>query len=408
MRPGRSIDHFNLANVLTEIGDESGAESHYLKGLELNPRHAQGWKNLGTLLTKMDRPNEGMECFDKALEIEPRLVEAHLSKANNWLMYFKQPAQAVRCFEAALAVQPQIDRRWQHYRYWYRRALMENGQDEAALGEVDAGLRRHPDNRGLLDLKAEIFSRLWPANTVYIEPARKYFTFRLKCIERDFEALLELMKIHERRKTAEASWEFIELNLDKGRRRLKAVSDSSGLGLADWLKGLEVVENYRQFRVRYPFDEYTTALRRHGLAPDSDLETALALAMLPIFGRAADRMKKCRESNKPRDALPIADEIGRQVSQAMAWFGTAWLAEEKPAEIEEQIDYLARGIIAIPDLAVAEASRIFAVLGLHQGIPVEKLAKRVKWEASREDATALFLERVFEAWQMREGVRRAE
>lgn len=403
VRPGRSIDHFNFANVLAALEDWAAAERHYLRDLELDPRHAQGWKNLGTLYTKLDQPEKGMDCFDKALEIEPRLLEAHLSKANNWLVYFKKPQEAVRCFQEALAVQPEIDRRWRHYRYWYGRALMEAGQTEAALAETEAGLQRHPDDRGLLDLKAEIFSRLWPVNEAFIEPARTYFAFRLKCIERDFEGLLELMKIHECQKIPEESWTFIELNLDGGRNRLRSVSEVSGVALDDWRRGLDVVTLYRQFRERCPISEYCTALRHEGLTPNPQMEAPLSLALLPVFGRAAAGIKECRQAKKKmRDAVAIATEIGRQVSQTMAWFGTDWLGEKIPSEKEKQVESISRGIIAIPDVAVAEASRIFAVLGFHQGLPVEKISKRVKWGAFREDATTLFLERVFEKWRTRE------
>lgn len=401
VKPGRGMDHFNLANVLAELDDLAGAEAHYLRSLELNPCHAQSWKNLGTLYTKLKKPEQGMECFDKALEIEPRLVEAHLSKANNWLMFFDKPDKAVDSFKIALAIEPQLDRRWGHYRYWYGRALMESGQTEEALVEADAGLRRHPDNRSLLDLKAEIFSRLWPTDPRFLVPAQTYFSFRLKCIERDFEALLELMKIHEIRQMPDLSWTYIELNLDEGRSRLRAISEAAGVGHVDWRNGLEAVANYRLFRERYPVDEYCEALRRHGLTPDPGLGAVVGIALLPVFGRAFVRITECAKRKDRKGVVAAADEIGRQVAQIMAWFGTAWLATTMPEGKDERIDRLSRGVIAVPDLAVMETSRLFAVIGLHQGVAIKKLSKQAKWGEVHTHCMELLLERVIDKWQMR-------
>jgi tetratricopeptide (TPR) repeat protein len=401
VKPGRYNDHFNLANVLADLDDKAGAEKHYLKAVELNPRHAQSWKNLGTLYTHLGDPEKGMKCFDTALEIEPQLVEAHLSKANNWLMFFDQPQEAVKGFQAALAIEPDLDRRWRHYRYWYSRALLEAGQTEAALIEADAGLRLHPDNRPLLDLKAEIFSRLWPADPRFIVPAQAYFRFRLRCFERDFEALRELMKIHEARKMPELSWQFIESNLDGGRSRLRTISAWAGLGLADWQSGLKAVGNYRLFRERYPTRDYCDALRPHGLNPEPNLPAALSIALLPVFGRAQARLAGCTKTERHWEAVKAANEIGRQVAKVMTWFGTDWLAPAMPENTEERIDRLSRGLLSIPDLVVMEGSRIFAIIGLHQDLPIQKLSERAKWVDCHRDCIGLLLERIIEPWQMR-------
>lgn len=401
VKPGRYNDHFNLANVLAELDDKSGAERHYLKAVELNPRHAQTWKNLGTLYTHLDNPEKGMQCFDKALEIEPRLVEAHLSKANNWLMFFGKPEEAVKGFQTALAIEPQLDRRWMHYRYWYGRALMESGQTEAALVEADAGLRFHPDNRSLLDLKAEIFSRLWPTDLRFLEPAQTYFCFRLKCIHRDYEALLELMKIHEARQTPDLSWKYIELNLDEGCSRLRSISEVAGIGLADWRSGLMAISNYRLFRERYPTSEYSEAIRGLGLSPSPGLAAAVGVALLPVFGRALVRIKECAKNKDRKGAVAAADEIGRQVAQIMAWFGTDWLATTMPEGKDERIDFLSRGVLAVPDLTVMEASRLFAMIGVHQGLAIKKLSKQAKWSEAHGYCMELLLGRVIDKWQMR-------
>ena len=278
---------------------------------------------------------------------------------------------------------------------------MEAARTEAALAEAEAGLRRHPDDRSLLDLKAEVFSRLWPTDARFIEPAQTYFSFRLRCIERDCETLLELMKIHATKQTPELSWEFIELNLDKGRSRLRAISEAAGVGLADWQSGLAAVANYRLFRERYPVGEYCEALRQQGLAPDAGLAAGVGVALLPVFGRALVRFTECAKNKDRKQAVAVGEELGRQVAQIMAWFGTDWLATTMPEAKDERIDRLSRGVIAVPDIAVMEASRLFAVIGLHQGLVIKKLSKLIKWGDIHVHCMELLLGRVIEKWQMR-------
>jgi len=210
------------------------------------------------------------------------------------------------------------------------------------------------------------------------------------------------MKIHDARQTPDLSWEFIELNLDEGRSRLRSISEVAGIGLADWRNGLEAVSHYRLFRERYPTGEYCKALRLHGLSPAPGLPAAIGVALLPVFGRALVRITECRKNKARKEAaVAIAEEISQQVARTMAWFGTDWLATTMPEGKDERIDRLSRGVIAVPDLTVMEASRLFAVIGLHQGLPVKKLGKQIKWGEARERCMELLLERVFEQWQLR-------
>src|SRR5437867_9520301 len=84
----RATDHFNLANVLGALGETDEAERHYLRCLELRPDYAEAWKNFGSLLIQRCQRERGMECFDNAIQHKPNLVEAHLSMATAFLLYF--------------------------------------------------------------------------------------------------------------------------------------------------------------------------------------------------------------------------------------------------------------------------------------------------------------------------------
>jgi Flp pilus assembly protein TadD len=67
---------FNLANVLSEIGEHDDAARAYRQAIGLDPSFAEAWSNLGGVLLDMQRPAEALEAFQRAEESDPTCVEA--------------------------------------------------------------------------------------------------------------------------------------------------------------------------------------------------------------------------------------------------------------------------------------------------------------------------------------------
>jgi tetratricopeptide (TPR) repeat protein len=51
------------------------------QALKINPQHKLGWLNLATLNGRMGCHDRALQCADQAIALDPKLVEAHLSKA---------------------------------------------------------------------------------------------------------------------------------------------------------------------------------------------------------------------------------------------------------------------------------------------------------------------------------------
>ena len=51
------------------------------QALKINPQHKLGWLNLATLNGRMGCHDKALQCADQAIALDPKLVEAHLSKA---------------------------------------------------------------------------------------------------------------------------------------------------------------------------------------------------------------------------------------------------------------------------------------------------------------------------------------
>jgi tetratricopeptide (TPR) repeat protein len=57
--------------ALGKLGKHREGIECYDKALEIDPKDSDAWNNKGTALGKLGRYNEAIECFDKALEIDP-------------------------------------------------------------------------------------------------------------------------------------------------------------------------------------------------------------------------------------------------------------------------------------------------------------------------------------------------
>ncbi len=113
--------NFSLGLLWQSNRGMSGARRlFYLKALELNPRHAGAWNNLGVLASKRKAWPEAQRCFAKALEIDP-------SDAKTW--------------------------------YLQARAYAEQGQWDKAETSNETALRLLPGQKEFQELAGEIASR---------------------------------------------------------------------------------------------------------------------------------------------------------------------------------------------------------------------------------------------------------
>lgn len=187
---GRPIDHFNYANILGALDEPAEAEVHYRKSIELCDDYAPAWKNLGSLLARKGEHTEELECYEKALLINPKLVEAHLSKANTIAFVFGRFDEAIACFKTAFSIDPTIERKWHHAHYWLSMALQAAGHFREALAECSKGMRQRPDCVYLLRLKSEILSVLWRQDHSFLAEAEEFFSLRIASSEDDFAGML--------------------------------------------------------------------------------------------------------------------------------------------------------------------------------------------------------------------------
>lgn len=120
------------------LGRLAEAEASYRYALKLDAADFKTWNNLAALLFDvLNRRKEAVKCLDEALRLNPAnpLGWANLASMNGQL---GRPAQARRCAERALALEPQMVEAQLHR----ARAAQRLGQTEivAAVCESLAAL----------------------------------------------------------------------------------------------------------------------------------------------------------------------------------------------------------------------------------------------------------------------------
>jgi len=397
----RAVDHYNLANTLVALGEISEAGKHYERCVALEPENAKFWTNSGNFFIKRRRPDWGIDCFDKALKINPNLVEAHLSKATALMIFIQNgSADAIQCFEAGYKIAPDLDKKWKYVRYWYSRALMAAGRGEEALRQIELEIALRPGDSYLLNQKASVLRKLWRQNPVYQNPALEFFRFRAHALPNDYAGLAELIEIYKQLGTPDEAWSFIEANLDCKAFPLRQIATQAEISLGDFQSGFQNARLYKMFRQKFSVEDHCITLQSYGLSPSSVMLPVLNHVLIAPFGAVASAFRAAHENKTTPDFQAVFQSNLKTMTRLFPIFGVHWLARTKPQEVDEQIQLLSTGIIYLADVVVAETARQIGFIAGRFGLSNPLEGQNQNWKEVRTKTGILLLEKVLTDWQI--------
>jgi tetratricopeptide (TPR) repeat protein len=82
LAPDSPEGHNNLANTLILLNRREEAAVRYGTALNLNPLYADACSNLGKLMGELGHPDQGIGLLRRAIEIDPRMVDAYFNCAD--------------------------------------------------------------------------------------------------------------------------------------------------------------------------------------------------------------------------------------------------------------------------------------------------------------------------------------
>jgi tetratricopeptide (TPR) repeat protein len=96
---------FDYARACEQAEEFSEAAEAYRKTLALHPEFPEAHFNLGNVLRELGRPEEALQSYQRAIDVDPRLAVAHYNLAD-LSMEREETAQAIEHLERALAIDP--------------------------------------------------------------------------------------------------------------------------------------------------------------------------------------------------------------------------------------------------------------------------------------------------------------
>ncbi len=388
-RLGRSIDHYNLANILGALDDSNAAEAHYRRCLDLDSGFAQAWKNLGSLLFGMGRAGEGMECLDRSLELQPDLLEALCTKANVLVMSSSKSAEALSLMERAFEIDPDLELRWPHAHYWYAFGLCQQGRLEDAFAVVEDRLERKFDCPYLGRLAGDVLAELWRSNSDYLSKAEEYFTLRVDSKERDYRAFAEVLEIMLNTDRETQAWQMLDQFFELEELSVRPVAQRVPITLSDLIESFAANEQYRQFRHLSPLVAYADVLEQYNLHPHDDVPEILFHLLLPAYFKVAAVFQESNSASREEQEIDSLLYTYRLISSILAAMGGALMKSPAPDVLEVKTELIANAVFAGHDIPLMEISRL---LGYLCGVAGRDVPKEYENRLVEESAA------IHEAW----------
>ncbi|AEF95692.1 tetratricopeptide repeat protein [Methanotorris igneus] len=103
----KAVEWYNKGWDLQDSGKYLEAIECYDKALEIEPDFVEAWNNKGLALYELGRYSEAIKCYDKALEIDPNFAVAWYNKGLA-LKAIGKYQEARKCFEKAYELDPRL------------------------------------------------------------------------------------------------------------------------------------------------------------------------------------------------------------------------------------------------------------------------------------------------------------
>lgn len=143
------LDFYNYANMLSGLDNYDEAEGFYLKSISLKPNYAEAWKNYSSVFRYRKDYKKELEHIDKSLDLNPKLIEALVSKALCILNISSDIEQATPLFETALSYSKGSSFDSSYIYHYLGNCYRETGDYRRALSCIEKGRQFYPMNERL-------------------------------------------------------------------------------------------------------------------------------------------------------------------------------------------------------------------------------------------------------------------
>lgn len=278
----RSIDYFNLANTLSALGEFNEAQKNYKLSIKKNPKSAETWKNLGSVYDHLGNHIEELNCYNKALLINPDLPQALLSKGILLLKHHNKPKDSLKLIEKAIELDEKVYYKWPMVYYWYAEAFKRLNKVKEALHKINEGISSYPDNVYMMNLKANLLATVWPEDNNYINEAITFYKHLLVLFINDKESTIELLKLYDHQKNEINYWglikQYFQFEVLETREYFNNISIKKELEQI-----IYTYDKYLDYRKTMSLDKHIEAIKEHSFLVTEELNELLNFCFSILF-----------------------------------------------------------------------------------------------------------------------------
>jgi tetratricopeptide (TPR) repeat protein len=147
---------FNYSNALRAIGDFESAGLLLDEVIRINPNNAKAWKNLGSIYWEYGKHDKELECYNKALSIQPDLQEALFSKGITLFKAFGKTEKGLDLMIRSTKISDRFKFDFPYVYFWIAEAFLSQRSIEEAKKWNLMGLDIVPSDPYLLTQKEKI------------------------------------------------------------------------------------------------------------------------------------------------------------------------------------------------------------------------------------------------------------
>src|SRR6185503_10078497 len=247
---------FNLGNAQTALGDQHGAIASYEAVLKEKPNQIETLKNLGSAYHRVGKHSLEIDCFDRALELEPLKWEALVSKAVSLIVDFDRAPDAAGLLEQALKFHPQQAVHWPHVWYWLAVARRGSGNDVGALTALDEGLAHQPGHRAMWRLKSDLLRAISTGDPERAARAEAFWQTRLEVEPTDYSTRKRLMHLKLQHGDEAGVWSSLADHMKAVGFEATVSLRDAGFSLEQCITALRFTRQYLVFRNACPVSVY--------------------------------------------------------------------------------------------------------------------------------------------------------
>lgn len=366
--------HYNYANTLGRLGYNQEAITHYELCLKLNPNFEQAWKNLGQVYFDINEHEKELNCYDKALRINPKLPQALFSKGITLSRIYNRDKDGLSLMLEAIGNDENMLLEYQYSYLGIAYAYEKLGEIREALNWINKGLDHYSGDNVYLNFKSNLLIENWKENEWLEEDALYFFEFRLE-LENDYKSLYSILLIKQM-KDEKQIFDLIKKHTSIFREISFDSIKACEINLSETIVFLLHFDVYLDFRNRYSIYRYSDHLISGLYVISTEFWEVLDFIFAKSFSNAISQYFKSKNSTVIVRTI-LDDLVVATKAIKMIFPDTDFLQEEA-------IEVMAHICAEFPTIIIrefgAQTGMITGSLGIDMPEPETELSEEWFWK----------------------------